>query len=668
MLTDAQRSKLTEAGLNLIQQALSIYDSELRLAVSNRRFQEMFGLPERFVTPGSDFGDLIRYLVERGEYGPQDDPEAAIKFRVDQARTFQPHYLERQRPDGTWIAVEGSPLKQGGWVAVYTDITAIKRQEALLRARSEELSGDLLAHAEELSEANRALAATNAALEEAQRELTEIEARTRLTAEMMPAHIARVDRDLRYTYSNRRLSSVLPGRPSAIVGLDAREALGAEAFAKIEPYLAAALDGEGSVFEFSHDETARRIRVAFTPDRVGEGPVGGVYILSMDITEESQARASLMQARKRELAAQLTSGLAHDFANLLTIILGLQSRLERLPGLPGEAKEMTAATTAAARRGGTLLDRIAQMSGRREMRPVATDLRVFLADLRTLAAPSLPDTVAFDVDARALTRPLLIDPGSLQDSLLNLVLNARDAIGAGPGAIRVEAVPVRDTWLEITVSDTGPGLSPEALERGLEPFFTTKPGEGSGLGLSMVYDLVTLAGGRVLLANTAHGAEVTLRLPLRPASETLAPRLVLLVEDSPDIRQTVREMLIELGHTVIEAETADEAERLAEIPGIDLVLSDITLAGGRSGLELLDALWPKGIADIRLMSSLPPGNALRDSAEARAALLPKPFSKAELAAFLGGGGMMSRVMAARPGGSAPQTPQGIWNKRKEGIP
>jgi signal transduction histidine kinase len=634
MLSEAQRAKLTEAGLNLIQQALSIYDSDLRLAVCNHRFREMFDLPERFVTPGSYFGDLIRFLVERGEYGAIADPEEAVRFRVDQARTFQPHYLERQRPDGRWISVEGSPLKQGGWVAVYTDITEIKRQEALLRARSEELSADLLAHAEQLSETNRALAATNAALAEAQRELIEMEARTRLTTEMMPAHIAHVGRDLRYTYSNRRLASVLPGRPSSIIGLTGREALGEEAFAKIEPYLRAALAGEASVFEFSHEESGRRIRVAFTPDRIGDGPINGVYILSMDVTEETQARASLMQARKRELAAQLTSGLAHDFANLLTIILGLQSRLERLPGLPQEARDLAQATTAAARRGGALLDRLAQMSGRREMRPVPTDLRVLLADLRTLAQPSLPEGVVLEVDARTLTRPLLVDPGSLQDSLLNLILNARDAIGAGPGAIRIEAVPVRDTWLEITVSDTGPGFSPEALERALDPFFTTKGGEGSGLGLSMVYDLTTLAGGRVLLANTAHGAEVTLRLPLRLASEAAAPRLVLLVEDSPEIRQNVREMLIELGHSVIEAESAEEAERLAEIPGIDLVLSDITLTGGRSGLDLLEALETRGIADIRLMTSLPRGDRVREAAAARAPVLSKPFDRAVLGAFL----------------------------------
>jgi CheY-like chemotaxis protein len=259
---------------------------------------------------------------------------------------------------------------------------------------------------------------------------------------------------------------------------------------------------------------------------------------------------------------------------------------------------------------------------------------VLLADIRTLAAPSLPEGVALEVEARALSRPLLIDPGSLQDSLVNLILNARDAIGAGPGAIRLVAEPVRDTWLEITVSDTGPGFTDEALRHALDPFFTTKGGEGSGLGLSMVYDLTTLAGGRVVLANSAHGAEVTLRLPLRPAGEALAPRLVLLVEDSADIRQSVREMLIDLGHSVIEAESADEAERLAAIPGIDLVLSDITLPGGRSGLDLAESLSPKPGLEIRLMSSLPAGDALRTAAAARAPLLAKPFSKAELAAFL----------------------------------
>src|SRR5690606_17134048 len=205
------RTKFTQAGLNLIQQALSIFDSELRLAVSNRQYQVMFGLPDALTRPGTSFEETIRYLVLRGEYGTVSDPEEAVRVRVEQARAFVPHYMERRRPDGRTISVEGSPLPQGGWVTVYTDITGIKAQEALLRGRSAELSEEVLNRTERLAQANRELAATNAALEEAKRELTEMEARTRLVTEMMPAHIAHVGRDLVYTYSNRRLSAIMPG-------------------------------------------------------------------------------------------------------------------------------------------------------------------------------------------------------------------------------------------------------------------------------------------------------------------------------------------------------------------------------------------------------------------------------------------------------------------------
>lgn len=116
---------MTQAGLNLIQQALSIYDSDLRFVVGNRTFQTMFGLPDSLVTRGARFDDTIRFLVERGEYGEVDDHEAFVQDKVDQALAFEPHYVERQRADGRMISVEGSPLAQGGWVTVYTDITAI---------------------------------------------------------------------------------------------------------------------------------------------------------------------------------------------------------------------------------------------------------------------------------------------------------------------------------------------------------------------------------------------------------------------------------------------------------------------------------------------------------------------------------------------------------------
>ncbi|MCW3781755.1 hybrid sensor histidine kinase/response regulator [Defluviimonas salinarum] len=630
------RAKLTQAGLNLIQQALSIYDKDLRLAVCNRRFQEMFDLPEALVTPGAAFEDTIRYLVTRGEYGPVEDEEDAVRTRVEQARAFQPHYMERTRANGRTISVEGSPLQQGGWVTVYTDITEIKAQEALLRTRSEELSDQLLTHAERLAQANRALGATNAALTEAKRELTEMEARTRLVTEMMPAHIAHVGHDLVYTYSNRRLSAVMPGSLSDIVGRPVPEALGAETFAKIEPGLGRALSGEPNVFEFTHDASGRRIRLALTPDRDAGGRVQGVYILSMDVTEETQARAALSQSAKRELAAQLTSGLAHDFANLLTIILGLQGRLERIEKLPADAADLARATLAAARRGGTLLDRIAAISGPREIHPAATDLAALLDELRIMAGPSLPEGIGLDILVAGALGPVLLDAGSLQDSLLNLVLNARDAIGSGVGRITLTVRPVRDTWIEISVADTGPGFSAAALDHGLDPFFTTKGGEGSGLGLSMVYDHTKLMGGSVKLANRPEGgARVMLRLPLRPVGPApAAPLLVLLVEDTEEIRTDIREMLTAMGHNVIEAASVAEAEELVDLPGVDLVLSDISLPGGRTGVDFMQALAARDHPARRLlMTSLPPGDAMRARAGA-VPILSKPFTAAELAAEL----------------------------------
>ncbi|WP_071796952.1 PAS-domain containing protein [Natronohydrobacter thiooxidans] len=625
------RIKLMGAGLNMIQQALSIFDSDLRLSVSNRRYQTMFDLPDALAQPGAAFEDTIRYLVTRGEYGAVEDIEDAVRIRVEAARAFVPHYMERERANGRWISVEGAPLPQGGWVTVYTDITEVKLQERLLQAHSEELTSEVLAHAERLAQTNRALAASNAALEQAKRELTEMEARTRLTTEMMPAHIAHLDRELRYTFSNRRLSSVFPGLPQNIVGLSAREALGA-VFDQINPWLERVLEGENLVQEFTHEESGRRIRLALTPDRLGTGPINGIYVMSMDVTEEAQARAALAQTRKRELAAQLSSGLAHDFGNLLTIILGLQGQLARRTDLPEQILQAVQSTIAAARRGGVLLERIATMSGAREMRLQPTDLAALLGDLQLMAGPALPPDIAVHVSIDDLPS-LMLDQGVLQDSLLNLILNARDALAGRGGEISVSARKLGDTWLELTVTDTGTGFSEAALNRAMDPFFTTKGSAGTGLGLAMVYDQITLSGGTVRLGNRAQGgAEVTLRLPYKPAAprSESAGGMVLLVEDTDAIRESVRQMLRDLGHSVIEAASHDEALSLLDLPGLDLVLSDINLGNGASGLDLLRACRARGMTRLHLMTALPATDSLHADARAEFPVLPKPFTLNDL--------------------------------------
>ena len=618
---------LTASGLNLIAQGMTIFDHNLRLAVCNAPFQQMFDLPDALVTPGATFRETITHLAMRGEYGPIDDIDAFVQERVDQARNFEPHYMERTRANGRTISVEGSPLPQGGWVTVYTDISHTKAQEALLRARASELSEQVLEHTEALSATNRQLAATVTALEEAKRQLTQTEARTRLTTEMMPAHIAHVDREGRYIFSNRKLNTVMPGRPADILGHNISDVLGDFAYGRITPALTRAYQGEASVAEFTDNASARRIRAAFTPDGTG-----GVYILSMDITEETQARVALQQTRRRTLAAQMTSGLAHDFSNLLTIILGLQSKLARLPDLPDEAGGLIDGTLSATRRGGELLNAIADMTAGRAMRPAATEIAALLGDVQTLARSTLPADLTLTVAPCDLDGQFLLDPGMVKDSLLNLILNARDACGA-QGHITVAAQAVHDTWLEFTVTDSGPGFSPDALEHGCDPFFTTKGSEGSGLGLPMVYDMTKRAGGDLKLGNGAPGARVRLRLPLRPAPQ-ISGALVLLGEDAPELRQHYRDMLTGLGNAVIEAAGVDEAIALtADLPDIRLVLSDVNLgSGNRTGVDLAQQL--AGTLPVILMTSLAPNAPLYQAASQTAPVLRKPFLARDLTALL----------------------------------
>ncbi|MEM6987497.1 MAG: PAS-domain containing protein, partial [Pseudomonadota bacterium] len=513
--TIASTLDFTLAGLNLIQQALSIYDRDLKLVVCNTRFLEMFDLPEPFGQPGADFGDTLRYLAGRGEYGEVGDLDDYIAGREAQARAFEPHYFERQRPDGRFVSVEGHPLRQGGWVTVYTDISEIRRTETVLKSRSASLSEALLARSEALARANRELESSVAALQTAQRDLTDSEARIRATTEMLPAHIARVGRDQRYTYSNRRLHAIAglsTGLTADVIGRHCQDVLVPEAYAVIQPRLVDALAGQESVFEFALDEGAHRVRCAFTPDVADDGSVSGVFVLTMDVTQEARVRTEIAQTRRRELAAQLSSGLAHDFANLLTVILGAQGQLARLPGLPTDAHALIEDMHLAARRGGELLERLSGIAAPRTLEPEITDLRQVVSQLARMVSPLLPAHVQLTTDIDAQLTHAKLDPGYLQDSLLNLVLNARDVIDDGPGEICLRVRRTREGGIEFCVLDNGPGFSEAALSHALEPFFTTKAATlGSGLGLSMVYDFASLSGGRVLLENiedngARHGA------------------------------------------------------------------------------------------------------------------------------------------------------------------
>lgn len=283
-------SVLLRSGLNLIQQALTIYSDDLKLLVANQRFRAMFGLPPHLAEPGANFTETIQYLAELGEYGELDDIPAFIEDRVQKALTFEQHYVERKRSNGRWISIEGGPLRQGGWVTVYTDITNIKRQEEMLRTRSDELSGRLLDRSEELARTNRALEATISRLHETQQHLEAAEARVRLAAETTPAHIARLDQQERYTYTNQRLPFPAANGAADIIGHTAHDVLGTAVYQQIVPALQSALAGHAKVIEFTSPD-GRYIRSAFTPDTSSTNAVTGAYVLSMDITASQQEKA-----------------------------------------------------------------------------------------------------------------------------------------------------------------------------------------------------------------------------------------------------------------------------------------------------------------------------------------------------------------------------------------
>jgi signal transduction histidine kinase/CheY-like chemotaxis protein len=617
---------LTQAGLNLIKQAISIYDQNLRLVLANLQFQRMFDLPKSLVEPGGSFEETLRVLAERGEYGELEDVEGFLAERVAQAKAFAPHYFERTRANGTTISVEGSPLQGGGWVAVYSDITELKTQEALLRSRSVNLSEELISRSEELARANRTLTSTVITLEETKHQLLASQARLNLTNSMIPAHIARVNRDGIYTYTNHKLSSIVPGRSNEIVGKHMTEALGQEVFGKIADAFAATLEGDAPVVEFEHKDAGRHNRVAFTPDIDENGTIVGAYLLSANVTEQVRARQALAHTKRRELAAQLTSGLAHDFGNLLTIILGEQDRLSRLDGLPEEAMQFLETIKSAARRGGDLIAGLGDLDAQRSINIRLTEFAGFIKQTTLLAKAALPDRIELNVQNDVAASHLMIDAGFAQDALLNLVLNAIDAV-EDAGQITMTASVDAANFLNFCVEDTGSGFSQDAMSNALAPFFTSKSDRaGRGLGLSTTFDFARSSGGTVRLANRrAGGAQVTILVPYLPA-EPVVPGVVLLVEDNVSIRQTVRGYLRRMGHAVIETDSVDEAKKLAVLGDVTFVVTDLMLKNGGTGFELAEHL-SKTRSDLPLLiiTGRPPGDPQCKAAAHAYPFLHKPF-------------------------------------------
>ena len=381
--------------------------------------------------------------------------------------------------------------------------------------------------------------------------------------------------------------------------------------------------------------------------------------------QRAKSEEALNHAQRLEGVGQLTGGIAHDFNNLLTIIQGNLQVLEELPVLAADAwgQHLVGSATRATKRGAELTGKLLAFSRRQVLQPSAVDLGVLLNSLADTLRRTLDQRIHIEVDVAPLPPFALADPGQLESALLNIAINARDAMPEGgtlrfradgckalPSAVRNEpgsASAVDGSYVAISVTDTGCGMSEEVKERAFEPFFTTKDtGRGTGLGLSTVYGFVKQSRGAVTIDSTPGiGTGITMYIPQpRPdtaslvtsgdVSEALPEGLnVLLVEDDSEVRSAVRNFLEALRCEVTMAGSGEQALfALGSDAKFDLLLTDIALGPGMRGTELATRTknrFPK--MAILLMSGFSTDllDADRDSSPVRE-LLRKPFTRDEL--------------------------------------
>jgi two-component system NtrC family sensor kinase len=376
--------------------------------------------------------------------------------------------------------------------------------------------------------------------------------------------------------------------------------------------------------------------------------------LAQEIERRERAEASLMQAQRLEAIGQLTGGIAHDFNNLLTVIAGNLDLADRRSDLTS-IRRLLKSIRYASERATSLTRQLLAFSRRHMVNPRTVDINSILARTRMLIEHSVAENVRLEFDLSADICPVRIDVSEFEAGVLNLAVNARDAmpnggklsfsvreVALGEGAaLPVQLAPGR--YVELRVEDSGSGMAPEILSRVYEPFFTTKDiGKGTGLGLSQVYGFANQSGGAISIdSEVGRGTCVSIFLPrsteaLAMQEDPLAaipklshPATILVVEDDAEVRRISIAMLHDLGHQILIARNGAEALALLKASeSIDILFTDVVMPGGISGVELANqavALLPKLKV---LITTGYPGHVelLRNDF----AILPKPFTRLDL--------------------------------------
>jgi len=620
----ADKSALLGTTLEMMGHGYSVFDAESRLVGFNQKYVDLFPFPPGFIRLGLRHEEILRMLATAGIFG-DGDIEELVRARHRDSTAREALTRENTLPDGTAYLYQRRAMPNGGFVATCTDITARKQAEQAVH---------------------------------------DSEARFRGLIEGSLLGIQIATREKGKVFANRACVDLFGYESPEDLLSVSRWGLVAEHDRKrVRGYRDKLFAGEAfpAIYEFDGvRKDGSVVPIQAIMRRIvwqGEDAIQRTFL---DLTEHKRAEEQLRQAQKMEAVGQLTGGVAHDFNNLLTVI---QGNLEMMAAGMKQADIVRLAKIAlkATERGGQLTQRLLAFSRKQTLAPEVIRLDRLVAGMSDMMRRTLGEAIEIEVTTESELWNCEIDPGQLENAILNLALNARDAMARGGRlTIRTENVVLDQpetvlqivvppgAYVRVSVVDTGTGLSTEELEHAFEPFFTTKEvGAGSGLGLSMVHGFISQSDGFVTI-DSAQGAGAAVRMylpkstaPRRPAphgarSEAPVARgeLILVVEDDADVRALTVALLTAEGYRTVEASDGKLAmEVLRNTPGIDLLFTDVVLPGGISGVDVANnavdlvpgvkVLFASGYADDVLT---PNGQTFENFQ-----LLRKPFRKADLA-------------------------------------
>lgn len=403
---------------------------------------------------------------------------------------------------------------------------------------------------------------------------------------------------------------------------------------------------------------------------------GGYVVTLLDVTERHQTEAALRQAQTLETVGRMTGGVAHDFNNLLTVIIGGLGLLRGMAGSDERARQRIDMMSTAAERASRLIRQLLAFARRQPLHPQTVNLVPVIQETLPLLHRAVGEFVTVECSVGAGLWNTKVDPAEFQAAVINLAINSRDAMpGGGKLTIELANATLDEAYASqqgdvtpgqyvlFAITDTGTGMDTATASLALDPFFTTKPpGEGTGLGLPQVYGLVKQLGGHLkIYSEPGQGTTVKVYLPRSLAPETAAARpaprvpvsgreTVLLVDDDDIVRATIGEMLEDLGYTVVEAPSGEQALALLQHGKIDLLFTDVVMPGALSGPKLAEEAKKLDPALRVLFTSGYTENAIvhHGQLDPGIELLSKPFTREEL------GTKLRRVLDGKPG--APRAP------------